>query len=84
LSRPSAYLLNTEAVKPGSTLVWDCATIRDVVIKYPRLADNALLTTFDYLVLYRAIHISMTCHSAQQRLAHALANLATGIGQKVV
>jgi CRP/FNR family transcriptional regulator, nitrogen oxide reductase regulator len=83
LSRPSLYLLSTEAVKPSSMLVWDRATIRDLVTKYPRLADNALLTTFDYLVLYRAIHISLTCHSAQQRLAHVLANLATGIGQKV-
>jgi CRP-like cAMP-binding protein len=83
LSRPSEYLVSTEAVKPSSVLVWDRATIRDLVARYPRLTDNALLIMFDYLVAYRAIHASMTCHSARQRLAQVIAHLATGIGQKV-
>jgi CRP/FNR family transcriptional regulator, nitrogen oxide reductase regulator len=83
LFRPSDYLLSTEAVKPGSLLVWNRATIRALVARYPRLADNALWTMFDYLVAYRAIHVSMTCDSARQRLARVLADLATGIGQKV-
>jgi CRP/FNR family transcriptional regulator, nitrogen oxide reductase regulator len=80
---PSEYLVSTEAVKPVSVLVWDRATIQDLVAKYPRLANNALLIMFDYLVAYRAIHVSMTCHSAHQRLANVLANLATGIGHRV-
>ncbi len=80
---PSEYLVSTEAVKPVSVLVWDRATILDLVAKYPRVANNALLIMFDYLVAYRAIHVSMTCHSAHQRLANVLANLATGIGQKI-
>ena len=54
-----------------------------LVASYPRLANNALLIMFDYLVAYRGIHVSMTCRSAQQRLAYVLANLAQGIGQKV-
>ena len=83
LSRPSEYLVSTEAVKPSSVLVWDRATIRALVARYPSLADNALWTMFDYLVAYRAIHVSMTCDSARQRLARVLADLATGIGQKV-
>ena len=83
LSQPSDYLVSTEAVKPSSVLVWDRATIRALVARYPRLADNALWTMFDYLVAYRAIHVSMTCDSARQRLARVLADLATGIGQKV-
>ena len=69
LSQPADYLVSTEAVKPSSILVWDRATIRALVARYPRLADNALWTMFDYLVAYRAIHVSMTCHSARQRLA---------------
>ena len=80
---PSEYLVSTEALKPISVLVWNRATILDLVTKYPRLANNALLIMFDYLVAYRAIHVSMTCHTAQQRLANVLANLATGIGRKV-
>jgi CRP/FNR family transcriptional regulator, nitrogen oxide reductase regulator len=83
LFRSSDYLLSTEAVKPSSVLVWDRATIRALVARYPRLADNALWTMFDYLVAYRALHVSMTCDSARQRLARVLADLATGIGQKV-
>jgi CRP-like cAMP-binding protein len=83
LHRPADYLLSTEAVKPSTVLVWNRTTIRDLVQRYPRLADNALWTMFDYLVAYRAIHVSMTCDSARQRLARVLAELATGIGQKV-
>ena len=83
LSQPSGYLVSTETVKPSSVLVWNRATIRALVARYPRLADNALWTMFDYLVAYRAIHVSMTCDSARQRLARVLADLATGIGQKV-
>lgn len=83
LAKPSEYLVSTEVVKPSSILVWDRATIRALTARIPRLADNAMLVTFDYLVAYRAIHISMTCRSAGQRLAQVLATLATGIGRKV-
>lgn len=83
LPRPSEYLVSTETVRHSSVLVWDRTTIRAFVARYPRLADNALLVAFDYLVAYRAIHVSMTCHSARLRLAHVLANLASGIGRKV-
>ncbi len=79
----SEYLVSTESTKPISVLVWDRATILQLVASYPRLANNALLIMFDYLVGYRGIQISMTCHSAQQRLAYVLANLAQGIGEKV-
>jgi CRP-like cAMP-binding protein len=42
-----------------------------------------LLISFDYLAAYRAIHASLICNSAPQRLAQVLANLAEGIGEKV-
>jgi len=83
LGEPSDYLVSSEAVKTSSVLAWDRPTIRDLISKYPRLADNALLVMFDYLVAYRAIHISITCHSARQRLAFVVAQLATGIGRRV-
>ncbi len=82
LGEPSDYLVSTEAVKASSVLVWDRPTIRALISKYPRLTDNALLVMFDYLVAYRAIHVSITCHSARQRLAFVLAQLATGMGRK--
>src|SRR5664279_399222 len=83
LSQPSEYLVSTEVVKPSMVLVWDRATIRSLVARYPRLNDNAMLVMFDYLLAYRTVHVSMTCQSARQRLAQVLAHLATGIGQKV-
>jgi CRP-like cAMP-binding protein len=83
LPRASEYLVSTETVKQSSVLVWDRATIRALVLRYPRLLDNVLLVTFDYLVAYRGIHVSMTCHTARQRLAQVLANLASGMGRKV-
>ena len=42
-----------------------------------------MLIAFDYLVAYRAMHVSLTCHTARQRLATVLVNLASGIGQEV-
>ena len=83
LSTPAEYLVSTEAVKNSSVLVWDRATIRNLTARYPRLTDNALLIMFDYFVFYRAAHISLTCDTAGQRLAQVLANLASGIGQRV-
>ncbi len=83
LSTPQDYLVSTETVRDSIVLMWDRATIRGLAERYPRLVENTLLITFDYLVAYRAIHISMTTHSAQQRLARVLASLASGIGHKI-
>jgi len=83
VSRPSEYLVSTEAVNHSSVLVWDRATIRAFVARYPRLADNILLVALDYFAAYHAVHVSMTCQSARQRLAQVLAHLGTGFGQKV-
>ena len=59
LSRPSDYLVCTEAVKDSAVLVWDRPTIRVLIRRYPRLADNLLSTMQDYLIAYRAIHVSL-------------------------
>ena len=83
LARPVDYLLGAEAITNSSTLAWSRNTIRGLCDKHPRLMDNALLISFDYLAAYRAAHASLICNSAPQRLAHVLAYLAEGIGQKV-
>jgi CRP/FNR family transcriptional regulator, nitrogen oxide reductase regulator len=83
LEKPSAYLLSTEAVKECSVLVWDRATIRRFVAQYPILLENALATASDYLEWYVAAHASLTCHTAEERLASVLASLAHVIGQNV-
>jgi CRP/FNR family transcriptional regulator, nitrogen oxide reductase regulator len=83
LPRPSNYLVSTEAVKNGCALVWHRATIRRLAGQHPRLLENALAIVSDYLDGYLAVHVSMTCHTARQRLAQVLVNLASGIGHKV-
>jgi CRP-like cAMP-binding protein len=83
LARPVDYLLSSEAMTNSSVLVWSRGTIRGFCEQYPRLMENALLISFDYLAAYRAAHASLICNSAPQRLAHVLAHLADGIGQKV-
>jgi CRP-like cAMP-binding protein len=83
LSRPSEYLISTEAVKDSSFLVWDGATIRSLTAKYPRLLENALFMTSDYLAWYLADHVALVCDTARERLAQVLIHLAGVIGQRV-
>jgi CRP-like cAMP-binding protein len=81
--RPIAYLTSTETVKNSHMLVWDRVTIRELAARYPRLVENALLIGFDYMIGYRALHVALTCHTARQRLANVLVNLASGMGHEV-
>ncbi len=83
MAKPVDYLVSSEATTATTTLVWSRHTIRGLCEQYPRLVENALLITFDYLAAYRAVHASLVCDSAPQRLARVLANLVDGIGQKV-
>lgn len=83
LSRPNGYLVSTEAVRNSYALVWDRATIRSLAERHPRLLENALAIASDYMNGYLAMHVSLTCHTARQRLAEVLLNLASGIGHRV-
>jgi CRP-like cAMP-binding protein len=83
LSRPSEYLISTEAVKDSAFLVWDRTTIRTLAAKYPRLLENALFMACDYLAWYLADHVALVCDTARERLAQVLIHLAGVIGKKV-
>ena len=83
LSRASDYLLSTEAVKDSHTLVWDHVKIRSLTERYPRLLDNALTIASDYLNVSIAAQVALSCHTARQRLAEVLVNLASGSGHRV-
>ncbi len=82
-SVPSDYIVSTETVKDCTLLVWDRPVIRRLALRYPRLLDNALNIAAEFLVFYLATHVALTCHTAPQRLAAILVNLAQGIGHKV-
>lgn len=79
--RPSDYLVSTETVRDSTMLTWDRPTIRRLAVRYPTLLDNALLTATEYLTFYVATHVALTSHSARERLAAVLLNLAEGIGR---
>ncbi len=83
LSEHCAYLFSTEAVTDSSVLVWDRPTIRDLVVRYPRLLENVLSTASDYVAWHLASHIGLACHTSRQRVAHVLVTLARTIGKEV-
>ena len=81
--RPRFYQTNTEMVKEGNALVWDRATIQDLSFRYPVLLANALAIATEYLAKYHTIHVGLTSHTAQQRLAETLVELSQSIGRVV-
>ena len=83
LSSPSTYLVCTETVRDSSMLVWDRHTLRELVLRYPRLLDNASLISYDYLAWYISDHLALISHTARQRLAAVLIHLARVFGEKV-
>ena len=83
LSKPSYYLVTTEAVEASTMLVWDRPTIRRLAKSYPQILENALLTASEYLAWYCAAHAAMITENAQQRLSQAIVCLARVIGREV-
>jgi len=81
--RDSEYIVTTQAVKDSHTLSWDHVTIRSLATRYPKLLDNALVIASEYLNLAIATQVALACHSARQRLAEVLVNLASGVGHQV-
>jgi CRP-like cAMP-binding protein len=81
--RPSDYVLSTEAVRDSYTLVWARVRIRSLAGRYPKLLDNALSIAANYLNVSIAAQVALSCHTARQRLAEVLVNLASGIGHRV-
>lgn len=82
-SKPSDYIVSTETVKDSTILVWDKPAIRQLALRYPRLLDNALNIAAEYFTFYVATHVALICHTAPQRLAAILVNLAQGVGRNV-
>jgi CRP/FNR family transcriptional regulator, nitrogen oxide reductase regulator len=81
VSRPTSYLVSTEAVRDSVVLVWDGPTIRDLARRFPLLFENVLSLAAEYISWYVAAHAALTSQTARERLAHVLAELAPTIGQ---
>jgi CRP-like cAMP-binding protein len=83
IEKPLEYVMTTEAVRKSSALVWDRDTIQSLAATYPKLMQNALLVAFDYVVLFKILHVVAHTQSAPQRVAQVLGYLAKMMGQKV-
>jgi len=83
VARKSDYVVSTEAVKDSLTLIWEREAIRRLAEQFPKLRDNALTIAADYLNVSIAMQVALSCHSARQRLAGILVNLASGVGHRV-
>ena len=82
LPSASEYFVNTEAVKESCGLVWERAVIRSLAVRYPTLWENAFAIVSEGLAGYLSVHVSQTRHSAPQRLARALVDLASAVGRR--
>ena len=83
LPAPTGYHVSTAVTRSCSALVWDRFTIRRLAALYPKLLENAFYLTLHYLSAYRAAHGALISDTSQERLAHVLVSLASGIGVKV-
>ena len=83
LPPPTEYHVSVEAIRSCSALVWERAAIRSLAARYPKLPENAFYLTLHYLSAYRAAHGALISNTSQERLAHVLVGLASGIGEKV-
>jgi len=76
------YFVNTEAVKESWGLMWERAAIRSLAVRYPALWENAFAIVSEALAGYLSVHVSQTCHTAPQRIARALVDLASAVGHR--
>ena len=83
VKRPSTYIASTETFADSRVLVWERDIIRNLARRHPKLLDNALLIASDYMNLAIATQVSLSSHTARQRLALVILNLASGIGHEV-
>jgi CRP-like cAMP-binding protein len=82
VSRPSAYLVSTEAVRDCIVLEWDGPVIRDLARQHPQILENALFIDMGYLAWYVATHAALISQTAGERLASIVYGLARSVGQK--
>lgn len=80
LYRPEPYLVGTEVLSHSSAFVWRRKTIRDLVVRYPKLSENALPFASDHLTWFIAAHVALISKTARERLANVLLTLADGFG----
>jgi CRP-like cAMP-binding protein len=83
VSRPSVYLVSTEAVRDSLVLIWDRETIRSLARRFPALLDNALFIAAHYISWYVITLATLSCKNAREKLAHVLLGYVSSIGKGI-
>jgi CRP-like cAMP-binding protein len=83
VSRPSVYLVSTEAVRDSVVLAWDSRTIRGLARRFPRVLENAISIAANYVSWYLVVITALTSQTARERLVGVLLGCISSIGQKV-
>jgi CRP-like cAMP-binding protein len=82
IATPSRYLLSTEIVTDSCAFVWERQAVRDLILRYPKLLDNAFsITATEYITALISAYVSLNADDAAGRIAHLLVSLANGIGK---
>jgi CRP-like cAMP-binding protein len=81
--RPYPYRASSEAVQDSVVLAWDAPTIIALGERFPRLLENVMYLTFEYVSWYIAAHSALVSESAKERLANLLVALGPSIGEVV-
>ena len=81
LSTPGRYLASTELSSDGCSLVWERETIREFVLRFPILLDNALsISITEHIEQLVAANTSVNSGEIG-RIAQLLISLASGVGR---
>ncbi len=82
LSSPGRYLANTELSTDGCVWAWDRQTLREFVLRCPRLLDNCLsIAATEHIPWFISSQLSLTGNDAHGRVSQLLASLACGVGR---
>jgi CRP-like cAMP-binding protein len=83
LREPSNYLVSTETVIDSTVLVWSRSAFLPFLERYPRVLENGLLTSSDYLESYHELLVAASQDTAGKRVARALDGWVRSVGKKV-
>jgi len=80
LSEPLGYLGTAVAVDDVEVLAWEHRSVLQLAREYPRFPQNAFRLALHYIAIYAQRHVRLASDTAQERLAHALADVASRTG----
>jgi CRP/FNR family transcriptional regulator, nitrogen oxide reductase regulator len=75
-----SYVLNVDAISACELIAWERNSIRDLARFYPKIAENALKISLEYLGTFIARHARLLNGTAQERLGATLLSLARRTG----